>query len=187
MVHSGVWPLGWRSEECWWKWHQSGKCDFCEHSWSRVRFNSFCFVETAMLILLFVLCSHMVPFNQPEAALVCLVHCSTLPSNLLVLGSFLILCPCLFFVLFRWELHLRRPYSPSSNDPLHLFSAPLLMCFLFRRIWSLGGSRIFLCRLSRVRLRRRPSIPFLNFNGSSLYHRGFQYIFGTVLQRAYRR
>ncbi|KAF8810036.1 hypothetical protein BYT27DRAFT_7186891, partial [Phlegmacium glaucopus] len=38
------------------------------------------------------------------------------------------------------------------NTPVHF---PLLTYFLFHRIWSLGGSRIFHYCLSLLRLRRR--------------------------------
>ena len=124
MVCTRIWPRGWRSEECGWRWFQSGECNICKYLWSRVSswapFLIFSTCDTDPSFLSFS--SHMVPFNQPEAAVVCLRSFFTFkPTSCLVSHS----CLCLFPRLLFW-----REHALFSKPPMHLFTPPCSYVFL---------------------------------------------------------
>jgi hypothetical protein len=70
-----------------------------------------------LILLFFSIFSHMVPFNQPEAAVVCFHSFFTLPSNLLFTSLVALSCLCLF-------------PCPFSKSPGASFYASVLMLFL---------------------------------------------------------
>lgn len=161
MVYIGFWSHGWRSEECRWKWLQSGECDVCEYSWSWVSFLAVFFFSTLDFDPFFT--SHMVPLNQPEAALVCLLSFSILPSNLSCLVSPLSASiPSFFFFLSVQVTSSTSACSLLQTTGALLSKLPCLCVFFFFRIWSLDGSWICLCCLNRVRLLRPWWILFLH-------------------------
>lgn len=144
MVYVDVWPHGWRSEERGRKWLQSGECDLCEHSWSRVSLFSLSFFFFSILVMLIPLYSHMVPLDQPEAAVVCLLGFSALSP------LFLLSCLVSHFLSLSMSMSMFMSMSMSilsivPTGVVPLISAPLehilfprhrylwtlLMCFFF--------------------------------------------------------
>ena len=131
-----------------------------------------------MILILPLLYSHMVPMDQPEAAVVCLLFFFILPLNLLFLSRF-----SFFDYVYSFRF---------------LFSDPLLICYFAGSdhsvghgytsclIWRLGyiSSRIlnlfFFCIVSRTNV--TPALMYTTSNGS--YH--LATLFDKIMMPIYR-
>lgn len=124
MVCHGIWPYSWRSEECGWKWFQSGECDICKYLWSRVSsFLIFSAIDTDPSFFSFFLQS----YGSFQSARSCrgmspfFLHSSFKPCFYLSrLLFFFVYFPCLLL----WQEH-----ALFSKLSVHLFMPPCLCVF----------------------------------------------------------